>query len=122
MIGEHLRQLRVARDMTQQQVAEVLGVTDATVSAWENERLAVAEKHWAAIKKLFPQWNPRFVGGYRLSAHEKAEVIRLARRLGYHQAVARLDPEAVVVEKSRAALEAARAQEKQESELGGRGP
>ena len=37
MIGENLRRLRREKDITQEQLAEVLGVSDQSVSRWEND-------------------------------------------------------------------------------------
>ena len=42
-MGEVLRDCRVSRDLTQQQAAEQIGVTQATLSRWETGAMQVHE-------------------------------------------------------------------------------
>ena len=37
-VGRFIRELRIEKEMTQQELAEKLGVTDSAISKWENGR------------------------------------------------------------------------------------
>lgn len=48
-----IKRLRVEADLTQNQLAEKLGVWQAQVSAWETGKVAVGEEHQRTLARLF---------------------------------------------------------------------
>ena len=50
--AEQVRQLRLALDMTQEELASVLGVSLSTVCRWEQNRSSPSKLAMAALKKL----------------------------------------------------------------------
>lgn len=53
MIGKKLRELRMQRGMTRQELANVIGVTDRSVKNWENDVSNPDLTHASAIADLF---------------------------------------------------------------------
>jgi transcriptional regulator with XRE-family HTH domain len=49
MLGDRIRELRTKRGMTQKELADILGVTDAAIGMWENARREPDVEH---IKKM----------------------------------------------------------------------
>lgn len=52
-IGRHIRQLRTAHQMTQDDLAQQLHVTRQNISSWETGKSAVSVEHLSALSKLF---------------------------------------------------------------------
>ena len=50
-VGKHIKHLRTARNMTQEQLAERLFVTRQAVSAWETERPCRMWTPWSASRQ-----------------------------------------------------------------------
>ena len=49
MFSENVRNLRIQHTLTQQELAEAIGVSRSTVSAWENEK---TEADFITLQKL----------------------------------------------------------------------
>jgi len=49
MLGDRIRELRTKKGMTQKELADILGVTDAAIGMWENARREPDVEH---IKKM----------------------------------------------------------------------
>lgn len=52
-VGARLRQLREARDLSQEDAAHKVGVTSKTFLRWENGRAWPTPDNWQAIKRYF---------------------------------------------------------------------
>ena len=53
MVGKRLEQLRKSRGMSQRELAALLGVTNYTVSAYENDRSEPADEIKVRLARLF---------------------------------------------------------------------
>lgn len=67
--GEQLRDMRLSRDLTQEQVADLVGVTGATWSRWETGRSFPSPYHLHKLMEVFPS----FRGGSLLIDQEKLD-------------------------------------------------
>ena len=52
-VGMNIRTLREMKELTQQEFADLLGVTKETVSRWETGKMAVRDRHIAKMTELF---------------------------------------------------------------------
>ena len=52
-VGENIRELRRREQLSQIELAEALGVSKETVSRWENDRMAVRQRHITRLCELF---------------------------------------------------------------------
>ena len=52
-VGENIRELRRREQLSQMELAEALGVSKETVSRWENDRMAVRQRHITRLCELF---------------------------------------------------------------------
>lgn len=50
-IGNELKQLRKEANLTQAKLAELLGVTETTISLWENNKVKTHQYGWEGIKQ-----------------------------------------------------------------------
>lgn len=69
-LGEWMRDRRIERDWTQKQVAEKLGVTDITVSNWENYHSYPQPTNLQAIQSLLGEV-PAFARGVERSEEDR---------------------------------------------------
>jgi len=53
-VGEHIKALRLARDMTQSQLAHLLDVRQTTVSAWELDENLPSSEAWVKLGNFAP--------------------------------------------------------------------
>ena len=61
-IGETIRQLRREKDITQEQLAEALGITSRAVSQWENGRTAPDISQLPALANFFDVTTDHLLG------------------------------------------------------------
>lgn len=58
-VGQNLRELREAKDLTRIQVADELGVVERTVAKWEREESMPAYRYLEMLAKLYGTTVPR---------------------------------------------------------------
>lgn len=59
LIGKTIRDARVARNLTQEEVAEAMGVDVEVMDAYEKAKIAVPVYHFLEIAK-YMKWPPEF--------------------------------------------------------------
>ncbi|WP_312936842.1 helix-turn-helix transcriptional regulator [Pseudomonas sp.] len=69
-LGPSFKQWRLLRGIKQSHAAQLIGVGQSTISRWENDELALDEKHYAAVMDLLSA---------RLSSAQDAALARLIR-------------------------------------------
>lgn len=52
--GQQLRDMRLSRDLTQEQAAELAGVSGATWSRWESGQIFPSDYHLRKLAEVFP--------------------------------------------------------------------
>lgn len=84
MLGDNIRKIRIKNNMTQKELAEIVGVTPQTVSSWEVNR---TEPNMGAIELLASALNCRksdligeSVANRRKLSYEEMQLIQAYRR------------------------------------------
>jgi len=59
-IGDHLILKRFVADLSQEQVAAMLGVSNNTLSSWENDKSVPTNAQWNLLRAILPL-NPELI-------------------------------------------------------------
>ena len=80
-IGATIRQLRQEQDVTQEQLAEALGITSRAVSQWETDRTAPDISQLPALANFFDVTTDRLLGvDIRRKAEEIEKILKQAQK------------------------------------------
>ncbi len=77
-----IKEIRKARKINQQEIADYIGVTQATFSGWENEKFEIDNASLIKIAEYFEVTTDYILGRENSSVHSSGEVIRVPV-LGY---------------------------------------
>lgn len=80
-VARTIRQARIARDLTQVELARALGVTQSAVGQWESGRTRPDPSHFQAISRVLGVPVSALVGAGEGDAHFSSDVLRLAVKM-----------------------------------------